>query len=858
MTRVFWGCVGVAAGALALGAAGHLLAASQEGGPFTAEPLRPMTSRGAQEPPLHVAARPNAPLPPVSDHRTLVDGYCVTCHNQRLATAELMLDTVNIEQVAEHPETWEKVVAKLRAGQMPPVGMPRPDEAAVDAFVAYLETELDRAAAADPNPGRSTLRRLNRTEYTNAIRDLLAIAVEADAFLPIDETQHGFDNIGAALSVTPGLLERYLSAARLISGLAVGEREVQASSFSVKVDPFLRQEERMSEDLPFGSRGGVAIRHYFPADGEYTVKVTLRRNSRGYVIGLYEPHRLDILLDGRRIEQFTVGGGDVMETPGPPFSRSSAIGDQASEAYQLVDVDQNLEARFFATAGERLVGVTFLDEHLVSEYPVLRPRIETEFDRVQWKGGNPAINTVEIRGPHSVAAVGDTPSREKVFVCRPTDVADEEPCAKRILSTLARHAYRRPVVDEDVQALLAVYESGRNEGGFEAGIRAALTRILVGPEFLFRLEREPATMQAGAVYRVSDLELASRLSFFLWSSIPDDELLEVAERGTLKDPVILERQVRRMLADPRFARAFTSNFAAQWLRLRNLSESEPDRELFPQFDENLREAFRRETELLVESMLREDQSVLRLVDADYTFLNERLARHYGIPNVYGSHFRRVTLGPAFDARRGLLGHGSLLTVTSYANRTSVVLRGHWILENLLNAPPPPPPPDVPALESTGAIGELPLRQLMEQHRENPVCSGCHAPMDPLGFALENFNAVGQWRITDAGATIDASALLPDGTAFEGPAGLRQVLLRSPERFVHTVAEKLLTYALGRGVEYYDSPTVREIVRQATRENYRWSSLILATVNSVPFQMRRSARQADQITTTDSTVGEKRQ
>ena len=855
MTRVFWGCIGLAAGAFALGAAGHLRAASQEGGSYTAESLRPMMSRGAPEPLLPVTAKPNSPLPPVSDHRTLVDGYCVTCHNQRLATAELMLDTLDIEQVAEHPEAWENVVAKLRAGQMPPTGMPRPDEAAAAAFVAYLETELDRAAAADPNPGRPTLRRLNRTEYTNAIRDLLAIDADADAFLPIDETQHGFDNIGAALSVTPGLLERYLSAARLISGLVVGEREVQASSFSVTLDPFLRQEERMSEDLPFGSRGGVAIRYFFPADGEYTVKVTLQRNSRGYVVGLYEPHRLDILLDGRRIEQFTVGGGDVMETPGPPFSRSSAIGDQASEAYQLVDVDQNLEARFFATAGERLVGVTFLDEHLASEYPVLRPRIETEFDRVQWKGGNPAIDTVEIRGPLSVAAVGDTPSREKIFVCRPTDVADEAPCAKRILSTLARRAYRRPVVDEDIQALLAVYESGRSDGDFEAGIRAALTRILVGPEFLFRLEREPATNQAGAAYRVSDLELASRLSFFLWSSIPDDELLEVAESGNLQDPVMLERQVRRMLADPRFASAFTSNFAAQWLHLRNLGASEPDQELFPQFDENLREAFRQETELLVESMLREDQSVLRLLDADYTFLNERLARHYGIPNIYGSHFRRVTLGPEFDPRRGLLGHGSLLTVTSYANRTSVVLRGHWILQNLLNAPPPPPPPDVPALESAGAIGEVPLRQLMEKHRELPACSGCHAPMDPLGFALENFDAVGKWRVTDAGATIDASALLPDGTAFGGPAGLRQVLLRSPERFAHTVAEKLLTYALGRGVEYYDRPTVREIVRQAAREDYRWSSLILATINSVPFQMR-SARQADQLTTANSTVRER--
>ena len=862
MRRVFWGCVGVLAGTIALGAAGYLRPASHDTGSFRAEAFRPMTSRGVAVPSLQ-AGRVSFPPPPAtnpplaaSDYGTLVNDYCVTCHNARLATGGLVLDQLSIEQVGEHPETWEKVVAKLRAGQMPPVGMRRPDKPALDAFVAYLETELDRAALSHPRPGKVVLRRLNRTEYTNAIRDLLAIEIDGDGLLPIDETQHGFDNIGSALSVTSGLLEQYLSVARRISGLAVGERDVQPSSFSIKVNPSLLQEDRMSEDLPFGSRGGVAIRQYFPADGEYTVKITLQRNSRGYVIGLFEPHHLDIRLDGRRIELLTVGGGDRMETPGPPFSRASAIGDQASEAYQLVDVDRNLEARFFAKAGPRIVGVTFLHENLTPEYPVVRPRIETEFDRVQWKGGSPAINSVEITGPHRVEAVGDTPSRAKVFVCRPKGIADEEPCATRILSTLARRAYRRPVTDGDVRALLGVYKSARSEGGFEAGIRAALIRILVGPEFLFRIEPEPATVKAGPVYRISDLQLASRLSFFLWSSIPDDELLKVAESGNLKDPVMMDRQVRRMLADPRFATAFARNFAAQWLQLRNLGASEPDRELFPAFDEKVREAFRQETELFLESMVREDRSVLRLVDADYTFLNERLARHYGIPHIYGSHFRRVKFGPEFDARRGLLGQGSLLTVTSYANRTSVVLRGHWVLQNFLNAPPPPPPPDVPALESAGAIGEMPLRQLLEKHRTNRACSVCHAPMDPLGFALENFDAVGRWRSTDAGATIDASAVLPDGTAFEGPAGLREVLLRSPERLASAVAERLLTYALGRGVEYYDGPAVRHIVRQAAREDYRWSSLVLATVKSVPFQMR-TADQVDPVRTAEKTARERR-
>jgi hypothetical protein len=807
--------------------------------------LRPVLSHDAPAPtaPAGNLQPAQTPAGPASPHAELVKKYCATCHNERLATAGLKLDALDVRNVAQNAQAWEKVVAKLRAGQMPPVGRPRPEAATLEAFVSHLETELDRSAASAPNPGRPILRRLNRTEYANAVRDLLSVEIDPEALLPIDELQYGFDNIGAALSVTPPLLERYVTVAHQISGLAVGE-EAAPSSETYKVDPFLVQEERMSEDLPFGSRGGIAIRHHFPVDGEYTVKVILQRNSRSYVRGLFEPHQLDIRVDGQRVQLFTVGGGEKMAIPGPPFVRASALGDQKSELYQISEVDKNLEASFFAKAGRRTIAVTFLHENLIPEYPIFRPRIGTEIDRVQWRGGNPAIHEVEIRGPHRVAGKGETASRRRIFVCQPAGPAEEKPCAARILSELAGRAYRRPVTEDDVRALLEVYETVRQDGGFEAGIRSAVTRILVGPEFLFRIERQPAG--AAPIHRVSDLELASRLSFFLWSSIPDEELLNEAVKGRLHDREVLERQVRRMFADPRSARALTANFASQWLHLRNISASTPDKELFPDFDENLRQAFRQETELFVESLLREDRSILRLLDADYTFLNERLARHYGIPNVYGSHFRRVTLGPEFDMRRGLLGKGGLLTVTSYGNRTSVVLRGHWVLKNLLSAPPPPPPPNIPPLENAGAIGELPLRQLLEKHRSRPACKVCHAPMDPLGFALENFDAIGQWRTTDAGVPIDASGVLPDGTAFEGPAGLRSVLLRSPERFASTVAERLLTYALGRGVEYYDAPAVRAIVREAARNDYRWSSFVLATARSVPFQMRK----ADQAATTE--------
>lgn len=797
----------------------------------------------------HVSAarqRPATPIPQISNpgsvsvssNRAVVDRYCVSCHNERSATAGLMLDKADVENVADHAEVWEKVVQKLRTGAMPPAGRPRPDKATNDSLTAYLVTKLDAASAAMPNPGRSVLRRMNRTEYANAIRDLLGVEVDSEALLPVDEVNHGFDNIGDALSVTPVLMERYMYAARKISRMAVGEPEISPFSEKYELHKFLTQEDRMGEDLPFGSRGGTAVRHHFPLDGEYTIRVFLQRNSRHYIRGLADPHDLDFRVDGKRINVLVVGGGEELKgTPGPPFSQAARIGDPIAEAYEYVGAEESLEVRFPARAGTRTVGVTFMKKNTVPE-GVYRPPM-TQFQMVQYKGGEPAIDNIVITGPYNAGGVGVTPSREKIFVCHPSGVADEAACAGNILSRLARRAYRRPVAEKDVQTLLRVYQAERQESGFEVGIQAGIERIISGPEFLFRIEQARANTPSGSVYRISELELATRLSFFLWSSIPDDQLLDIAESGKLSEPAVLEQQARRMLADSR-AKTLVTNFAAQWLYLRNLGEKSPDPKLFPEFDENLRDAFVRETELFVESTLREDQSVLRLLDARYTFMNERLARHYGVPNVYGSHFRRVTLGPEFDQRRGLLGHGSLLTVTSYANRTSVVLRGKWLMENILGSPPPPPPPNVPALEESGSGGQpLPLRQLMEKHRANQPCAACHAPMDPLGFALENFDAIGRWRVTDAGVPVDSSGVLPDGTKLDGPAGLRNVLLSRPEEFALTVTERMLTYALGRAVEYYDAPAIRRIVRDAAKEDHRWSSLVLGTVKSMPFQMRRS-------------------
>jgi hypothetical protein len=767
-------------------------------------------------------------------YRAVLDQYCVTCHNERARTAELLLDHADVENIGEGPEVWEKVLKKLRAGAMPPAGMPRPDQATYDSLAAYLETALDSAAAASPDPGRPVLHRLNRVEYTNVVRDLLAVEIDGETLLPADDSRHGFDNIGDALTVSPALLERYLSAARKITRLAIGDPDISPVSEGYTVPKYYVQDDRMNDALPFGSRGGIAVQHNFPVDGEYLVKVRLKRNSRDYIKGLLDrPHQLDVRLNGARLELFTIGG-EKHGRSAPIFS-NNAMGDRAQDIYER-NADDILEVRFPATAGPQQIEVAFLKETSMPEGPLRTPM--SKYDLHNYKGGDPEVAGITLTGPYNAKGIGVTPSRRKIFICRPNTVQEEEPCATEILSTLARRAYRRPLNDDDLETLLDFYKAGHNEGGFEAGIGTALERILVGPEFLFRIEADPENVAPNTAYRVSDLDLASRLSFFLWSSIPDDQLLEQAERGKLQDPVVLEQEVRRLLEDPR-SKSLVSNFAAQWLQLRNLRAINPDQDVFPYFEENLREAFRQETELFFESLLREDRSVLELLSADYTFLNERLARHYGIPNVYGSHFRRVELDT--QERRGLLGKGSVLAVTSYANRTSVVLRGKWVLENILGTPPPPPPPNVPSLVVSADDGKaLSMREAMEQHRANPVCATCHNIMDPLGFAMENFDGIGTWRTRDAGAPIDASGVLPDGTPFVGPAELQRVLIESKSaEFIATATERLLTYALGRGVEAYDAPAIRSIIREAAPNNYRWSSLILGIVKSTPFQMRRS-------------------
>ena len=786
------------------------------------------------------AQQPASPAPPpASQCRVLLNRYCVTCHNEKLQTAGLMLDTVDVAHVSEGAEVWEKVVRKLRTGEMPPPGMPRPDQPAYDSFAAYLMTELDRAATARPNPGRPAIQRLNRAEYTNAIRDLLNLDVDGASLLPADDSSYGFDNIGDVLTVSPTLLERYMSAATKISRFAIGDTAIGPASETYEVSQRLEQRERVSEALPFGSRGGVAIRHHFPLDGEYVIKILLQRDRVLDIRGLAEPHQLDILLDGETIKQFTVGGEGKSKSQENGQQQYESTGENGQESYERT-ADANLEFRFSAKAGTRVVGITFLDRDPKPEGVLRRLVVASQYVR---NDDVPGVGIVTITGPYNATGPGDTPSRRKIFVCHPDHNPagggeDTEPCPSRILSRLARQAYRRPVTDRDIQTLLSFYWTGSGKGGFEAGIGLALRRMLVSPEFLFRVERDPANVAPNTAYPISDLELASRLSFFLWSSIPDEELLSLAERGKLKDPAVLERQVRRMLADPR-SKALVSNFAGQWLYLRNMKEVVPDPETFPEFDENLREAFLRETELFFGSMLREDRSVLDLLNADYTFLNERLARHYGIPDIYGNHFRRVTLSD--ERRRGLLGQGSILTVTSYPSRTSPTFRGKWLLENILGTPPPPPPNNVPSLTDRGEDGKiLSVREQMEAHRVNPACSGCHSRMDPMGFALENFDAIGRWRTTSGNnVPIDSSGVLPDGTKFQGPVGLRKVLLSHREELVSTVTEKLLTYALGRGVEYTDAPAIRKIVRETAAGGHRWSSLLLGVVQSTPFQMRRS-------------------
>ena len=772
--------------------------------------------------------------------RPVLNRYCVGCHNERLRTAGLALDTMDAARVGDHPDAWEKVVRKLRTGAMPPAGRRRPDAATYATVASALENALDRAAAATPNPGRTTVHRLNRREYANAVRDLLALEIDASGLLPADNADLGFDNMADILSVSPALLDRYIFAARRISRLAVGDPDIEPTTETYAVPSMRFQDLRMSEDLPFGSRGGIAIRHNFPLDAEYEVRIRLQRQLYDYVRGLQNRQQLEVRLDGERLAVFDIGGAPG--TPPPRTFAGAVLGDRTWEEYTL-HADEDLVVRLSARAGPRVLGVSFVQGRSERD-GVLQPRATGKVLAVAERWSSPseapeaAVDQVSIAGPFDATGSGETPSRERLFVCRPGPGTEEEPCAREILGAVARRAFRRGVTETDLRTLLGFFAAGRRAGGFEAGIQRALESILVDPEFLFRVERDPVDTRPGTIHPVSDLELAARLSFFLWSSIPDDELLDVAARGDLRDPDVLRRQVQRMLADSR-AQALVDGFALQWLALRTLSRVVPTPELFPEWDDNLREAFRRETELFVASQIRETRSVLDLVRADYTFANERLARHYGIPNVYGSRFRRVTFSDG--VRGGLLGHGSILTVTSYPTRTSPVLRGHWLLQQMLGSPPPPPPPDVPALPDRGEGGRpASVRERLEQHRANPVCANCHAPMDPLGFALEHFDAIGKWRATgEGGGPIDASGVFPDGTGFEGLAGLKAMLLGRHEQFVWTVTEKLATYALGRGLEHYDMPAVRAIIRGAAADDYTWSSLVLGIVESTPFQMRRS-------------------
>ena len=756
--------------------------------------------------------------PSASSSRRLIDRYCVTCHNERLETAGLSLDLIDVAHVSEGAQVWEKVVRKLRTGTMPPSYRPQPSIGDRRALVSWLETSLDEAAASNPNPGRTeTLRRLNRTEYQNSIRDLLSLDVDATSLLPPDESGHGFDNVIVG-DLPPALLDRYVSAAQRISRLAVGSTQTSLQSEVMRVAADVTQEEHVP-GLPIGTRGGISVPFTFAQDGQYDLQIRLARNSRGYVGGLREPgtHTLELLLDRQRVETFTV------ETP--------------PDGDDHLRVDEHLKIRMPVAAGPHDVGVTFLKSS--SSLPESeRQPLQSHFNETRHPRLTPAVYEISITGPYAPQGADDTPSRRRIFSCRPARPSAEEACATEILSTLMRRAYRRPISEADVEGPMAFYREGRSEGDFDAGIGKALSSVLINPAFLFRVELDPERVSSDAAYHISDLELASRLSFFLWSSLPDDELLDAAIRGELSRPDELERQARRMLADPR-SYNLASNFAGQWLRLRNLEAVSPNVRLYPDFDDNLRQAFREETERFVDSVLREDRSVLDLLKADYTFLNERLAKHYGIPGIYGSRFRRVALGD--DSRRGgLLRHGSILAVTSYATRTSPVIRGVWVLDNIFGAPPPPPLPNVPALEENSVAANLPMRERLAAHRSSAVCASCHRTIDAVGFALENFDAVGRWRDHEGDSgPMDASGALPGVGEFDGVAGLEEGLLSRPELFAGTLTEKLLTFALGRGVEYYDAPAIRKILREAEPDGYRISSLILGIVRSVPFQMRTS-------------------
>jgi hypothetical protein len=771
------------------------------------------------------AASQTTPRASAAAERALLDQYCVACHNNRAKTANLSLEGLDLSTVGDHPELWEKVVRKLRAGVMPPPDVRRPSLADYETLRDWIEAEIDHKAGTHPNPGSVVLHRLNRAEYANAVRDLLDLEIDVASLLPPDDSARGFDNIAGSLTISPTLLEAYTTAATRVARTAVGFWKTPTEA--TYLAPGDTSQNHHLEGLPFGTRGGMLVHHNFPADGEYKFSI------QNFGIGSFIPgEQLEVIIDGERAHLFKYQGVGLSQ---------GMAGDSG---------DGILEVTIPVKAGSRAVGATFLATNYRPSLDMIK-----QYDRKSLENNSipqlqyyPAIGFLRIQGPFTAQRPTDSRSLRKVFTCRPTNANQEEPCAKAILSTLTRHAYRRPATARDVESLMSFYFEGRLAGTFDDGIELALRRLLTSPQFLVRAEKEPAKVASGQPYHISDLELASRLSFFLWSSVPDDELINLASQKKLGSPGVLEQQVRRMLADPR-SDALVSNFAAQLLYLRNLATTSPDGIFYPDWDDELRQGFRREAELFFESIMREDRNVVDLLTADYTFVNERLARHYGIPNIYGSHFRRVPLGPELDARRGLLGKGSFLAVTWTQNfRTSPVKRGVWVLENILGTPPPEPPPNVPPLEDStgGSAKNLTLREQMTVHRKNQPCAGCHKIMDPIGFALENFDADGKWRNKqggDGGSAIDTSVQLYDGQQVDGPVALRQALLRYSPQFVRMFTEKLLTYAVGRGVEYYDMPVIRSIVRDATRDDNRFSAIVLGVVKSAPFQMRVKAKES---------------
>jgi hypothetical protein len=788
---------------------------------------------------------------------SVVSTYCITCHNQRLKTAGLALDTVDVSRPAANAEVWERVITKLRSGSMPPAGRPRPDSATYRMLAGWLEGEIDRAWAASPTPGRiAAVHRLNRGEYNNAVRDLFAFdaaSFDVKPLLPGDETADGsFDNFADALSISTAHLERYLSVARQVTRLATGLPPKSATLETFEIPLHVMQDDRQSDDLPFGSRGGIAIRHDFPVDGEYLIKVRLQRQYQDYIKGMGWPQQLDMRLDSKLLKRFTVGG----EATGRPAASSYAgdgepnfAGDDSWEKYMQIGGDAGLQIRVPVSAGPHIVGVSFVREVWEPEglpQPLQRGRVITD-DQVYMDYAR--VGAVQIGGPYAGSgAARETPSRREIFVCHPTQSADERSCATKILSRIARLAYRRPVTNGDVGTLLEFFETGRRSAGlrqgsgepgtaFDAGIQFALERMLVDPDFLLRVHRG-SNPGANVPRHQADIELASRLSFFLWSSIPDDRLLTLAERGELADPVVLDREARRMLADPRAVDGLVNDFAAQWLNLRRVDEVVVDPERYPNYDLSLMQDLRHETELFVGSTIREDRSIVDLLNADYTFVNERLARHYQIPGIYGSRFRRVTLAD-HDQRGGLLAEGALLATASYPDRTSPVLRGKWLLNNILGLGVPPPPPGVDMnLNVKPGARPATIRERLAEHRKDPTCNSCHSMIDPLGFALENFDVIGAWRSVDeSGRPVDATGTTLSGATIEGLTGLRRFLLEQPEQFPRTVTEKLMAYALGRPLEYTDRPVVRQIVRDAARHEYRWSSIVLGIVESSQFQLR---------------------